>query len=673
MAIRINVTAVRGCPADEVRAVFTDVLGRPAGCDPESGCRPDFGAVPLHEHNGWVWFTTSVWGVSAADLNRGLCRLARPGLQFTTSDGDRWYLTVHGGPLGQAHFQHEFGYHRRPADPAYDDEKAAELAGAVPPEADLGGVPEEFRAAVAHLPYSGAVNRYREWHADQVCAAVAAAGIPHDPAAVRAVLLWEGVTDNEQGGDLGNLPRLLSALGLGGEWDEYVRQAEAPPPDPELQPEEPAPPPEDHIRPVLDLTDPLPLAPVAGGAVPLPLARMNRVRFFPEVCGGTATAGVVLTVTLPAGADRPAPPDAPGQFELTPDGFRVGLPNHLWFRKRDLRQLLGREWAAFLYGLPDGAALDVAFGQAEHPAVNQRYRGAVADGTWHLDATHPPLTREVLADALALAGRQGKQKHRTRDEAEADAVMAAVGRHPDLSEMKVKRKGRVVGCKHDYTGELAKLIFRARFRDVWDVGPAEREEEDRRRQQEEMARQFRRAGAAAARKRAAPHDDDVLLEGAHGRYWRSDFARLDGLEQETRERIDRELAGLGFTPVGDLVAKKQRDIVLRTHVSDDGTSYAVLMGKRTMYLGYEFVTRFADGSTLTTTTNGAVDSHPEAGIYYKTCPGAEVAALFERHRWGIGRFRTHKRTEPVRLDGTLVGVARELDAAFARRATVAEE
>ena len=37
---------------------------------------------------GWTWFTTSVWGVSAGDLNRGLCHLARPALQFTTSDGD---------------------------------------------------------------------------------------------------------------------------------------------------------------------------------------------------------------------------------------------------------------------------------------------------------------------------------------------------------------------------------------------------------------------------------------------------------------------------------------------------------------------------------------------------------------------------------------------------------
>src|SRR5262249_61457979 len=117
MAIRINVTAVRGCPANEVRAVMSEVI-RPACPGPE--CTPVGDALQLHEHNGWTWFTTSVWGVSASDLNRGLCRLARPALQFSTSDGDRWYLTVHGRPLGQVHFLHEVADHGHDPDPAED-------------------------------------------------------------------------------------------------------------------------------------------------------------------------------------------------------------------------------------------------------------------------------------------------------------------------------------------------------------------------------------------------------------------------------------------------------------------------------------------------------------------------------------------------------------------------
>src|SRR5262249_49926507 len=150
------------------------------------------------EHAGWVWFITSVWGVSSADLNRGLCRLARPALQFTTSDGDRWYLTVHGGPQGPQHFLHEFSYHSRVHGPEADEEMQARVDnGTAPPPVDprlafleddppeeaqrpktpfdlaadelagVGGpIPREFRDSVAHLPYSQAINCYREWHAD---------------------------------------------------------------------------------------------------------------------------------------------------------------------------------------------------------------------------------------------------------------------------------------------------------------------------------------------------------------------------------------------------------------------------------------------------------------------------------------------------------------------------
>jgi hypothetical protein len=143
------------------------------------------------------------------------------------------------------------------------------------------------------------------------------------------------------------------------------------------------------------------------------------------------------------------------------------------------------------------------------------------------------------------------------------------------------------------------------------------------------------------------------------------------LEQETRARIDAAMAELGFAHVGDLVAKKQRDVVLRTYAAADGTCYGVLMGKRTMYLGYEFFSRFADGSHLTTTTNGAVESRPELKVYVRAHPGLEPAALHDKHRWGIERFRMRKGTEPVPLDPTLLGVAREYDRALARRQGVA--
>jgi hypothetical protein len=708
MATRINVTAVRDCPQGEIRAVMSEVI-RLACSGPE--CAPVGDQLEIRANGDWSWFTTSVWGVSAGDLNRGLCKLARPALQFTTSDGDRWYLTIHGGPRGQVHFLHEFSYHSYAPDPAEDAERQAQvdhreepptvdprlafLEEDRPPVPDrpkapfdliadslneLGAhIPDEFRASIAELPYSAAANQYRIWHAEQVSNALAEAGISHDAAAVRSVLLWERITEAESGGDLGNLPRLLSVLGLGGEWDEWIRQAEAPPPPPE--PEQQAPvvevspsqPPADLFGPVLAIVEPLGLTPVSGGPINLPLADLTLIRFFVEALSIHDTAGFVLSVRLPADFDRTqlsALEDVGnGSVEVTVDGLRAGGDNHLWFSKRDLKNQLGKKLSRLLYHLPYGSTIDVAFAHAAKPALNQRYRGPVVAGEWQISETLPPLTSEALSGALDLARRAAKDptKYKLRDEAEAHAVAELARRDPNLWDMKIQQMGRTVWCESDICGHLSKVIFRHRYSGHWDVAAHDREAAEQYEKHLDMQRQMRRAGAQAARRRAAPHDEAVLYQGKLGLYWRSDFTGLTDLEQETREKIDASLIGLGFLPVGDVVAKKQRDIVMRTYAAGDGHSYAVLLAKRTMYLGYQFLSRFADGSILITTTNASENSLPELKLYYNAHSGLEVAALHEKHQWAIARFRTHKWTVPIALDATLVGVAKELDRALARK------
>jgi hypothetical protein len=713
MATRINVTAIRHCPPDEVRAVMSEVI-RPACAGTE--CQPVGDLLEIHEHNGWVWFATSVWGVSVGDLNRGLCKLGRPALQLTTSDGDRWYLTVHGGPQGPVQFLHEFGYHCHAPDPAEDaacqerlenreeppsvDPRLAFLEDDPVPGPDrpkapidllaealseMGAqIPEEFRASLAHLPYSAAASRYREWHADQVSSALTAASIPHDPAAVRSVLLWENGAGAD-GGDLGNLPWLLSVLGLGGQWDEYIRQAEAPTvlqPEPEPEPEvapvaqsppQPTPAPRDLFGPVLTLIEPLGVTPVTGGPFALPLDDLTVIRFFVEALSIFDTAGVVLTVILPEDYD-PARIPAPNEeeiesVELMATGFRAAMDNHLWFSQKDLTNQLGEKLAHLLYHLPDGSILDVAFALADKPALTQHYRGLVASGQWRIGETFPPLTREALAGGMELAryALSDPEKHKLRDEADAQAVVEMAREDPNLWDMKVHRNGRMVWCSSDICGHLVKVIFRQRFQAHWDVAAHDQAAAPLIQERREMQRKFRRGNAEAARRRAAPHDDEILFRGKCGHYWRSDFARLDQLEQETREKIDSALAALGFRHVGDLVAKKQRDIVLRAYVSSDGLSYGMLLAKRLMYLGCQLFTRFVDGSILITTANAAEESQPEVKVYYKACPGLELAGLHAKHLWGIERIRTRKHTEPAPLAPTLLGMAQEYDRALARR------
>jgi hypothetical protein len=703
MAIRIHVTAARDCDPEEMRAIFTRRLGA------------DFENVPLHEHNGWVWFTTSVWCVDPVKLNGDLCELARPALQFTTSDGARWYLTVHGGPHGQEHFLHEFYYHQRAADPAEDAERQAELdfnqaeempvdprlafleddppPGGSRPRSpfdmvadalwEIGGRrPDSFLDEVVGLPYSAALNRYREWHAERIAEALRAAGIPFDREALRRVLLWEDVTELERGSDLGNLPRLLSVLGLGGDWDQWVEQAENPPDTltyaeydgHEEEPDRTTAP--DHLDQVLRCVEPLALVPVQGGPVSLPVKRLDRVAFFAEACSTEESPMAALRVELPPGPEREllarcTEDDFDAQVVLRPDGFEAGIIDSEYLARRDLTDFIGKKLTKTVFKLPDGAVLECDLAADGEPATYQRYRGPVRDATWWIEATHPPLTHDALTGALELALRSEKKQHEARDEAEAEAVMRAVARDSFLHDMGVERKGLTIRCEYD-GGDLAKLLFRVRYREHWDMAAAEQRAEQEYRERLENKRQMRRNMVDAARKRAVPRIGPELLRGEQSRYWVSDIRLLTELDPEFREKFDAAMLAHDFRHVGDLVAKKQRDIVMRVFISSDWLAYGVLMAKRTMYLGYEFVSRFLDDSMLTTSINAALESHPEVGIYYKTCASLEPAPLYQKHLWAVERFRTHRDTEPVPLEPTLLGVAQELDAAFARRAAVEE-
>src|SRR5262249_19758772 len=137
----------------------------------------------------------------------------------------------------------------------------------------------------------------------------------------------------------------------------------------------------------------------------------------------------------------------------------------------------------------------------KHPALTQRYRGSVRGSTWHIDATYPALTRPAMAEALVLgdlADTDGA-RYPLRDEAEAEAILTAARHDPNLCLKKFHREGLMIGCEFDPVGHLVNLIFRLRFRGLWDVASVERELAEKIRQQVEMQRAMRRAGAEAAR------------------------------------------------------------------------------------------------------------------------------------------------------------------------------
>lgn len=695
MAIRRHVTALRDCLPSDARTTFVDILGEA------------FNAVLIHENAGWTWFMTSVWGVAGSDLNKGLCRIARPALQFTTSDGCRWFVTIHGGPQGAESYLHDFGLMSRPADPARDEEMAESARQDESPAVDPNlefledqvdkpvgprtpfdrvaedfaengtPLPESLCATLRPLAYSDAVNRLRDWHAEAIIQSMQRAGLPLSADAVRAVLLWENVTDREQDGDLGNLPRLLSVLGLGGEWDDYVSQAEQPLPVEEPTPCDAESPTEvsrsaDCAQDVLASVASLALVPLDGPAVAVSPKKLGQLGFAAEACSTGASPVVAVLLKLPPGFDRskldlPTSPCDEAQVALTDEGLRVGLRNRHLYDKPDLEAALGKSCARLLLKPPDGAVIEASFAVDGEPPTFQRFRGVVRDGSWWIDHSVPALSSEAVASVLVAASREWESEIKCRDVAEAMALEKAARRDANLWNNRLTRDGKSVSVEFD-TGHLAKLFLRTRHPDSWDFGLAAAQAEQEFVESLAQRRKFQRGVAEAARQRAAPHDDEVLWKGKHSWFWRADFQRLEPLDQEPRRAFDATLEGLGFTLVGDLVARKQRDIAVRIFVSADRATYGVIMGKRTMYLGQEFVSRLSDGSGLTTTTSSMASSDPEAGIYFRNFAGLELEPLYRKHLEGLDRFRSRKGLAPAPLDDTLAGVAREIDLAFERQA-----
>ncbi len=241
MAFRIHVTTIRDSTTEAVRNTFVELLGE------------NFANVRLTEHAGWVSFRTSVWGVSSSDLISGLRQLNKPALQFTTEDGSRWYVTIIRPDAAPESLLHEFGYHGgTELDEAYFAADDEEDEDDIDPETafledepttpmqprssfdrfaeyfvDMGvPLPADLLEQAKSLSFPVAIATFQRWHQDRLIEFLKFANVTFDEPTVRQALAWEGLTEAERDSDLGNLPRLLAAIGLGGEFEAYVTEAE---------------------------------------------------------------------------------------------------------------------------------------------------------------------------------------------------------------------------------------------------------------------------------------------------------------------------------------------------------------------------------------------------------------------------------------------------------------
>ncbi len=689
MAYRIHVTAIRNSAVELVRKTYLEILG---------DC---FGDVKLIEHAGWISFRTSVWQVSSRDLIEGLQQLNQPGLRFTTEDGSRWYVTMCSPGNEPETMIHEFGNHDEMdldeldyADEEEDDYVDPELAfleeePQSPPHrktpfhrfadqyAELGAaLPQSLIDEVGTLSLPAAINRFRTWHQDRFVEFLTSAGVQFNADAVRGTLSWQGLTEVERDSDLGNLPRLLSQIGLGREWDNYISEAENPPAesedeyndDEDFVPSNP----KRFIEEAERIIGTLDATPVENGPVKLALDKISYVTLFPEACQVENEIKALLIVQLPEAFE-------PSQFnqltsgsrmnqagcEWIPGGFKIGFENQLLVNWPHFRKQLGLEFSQFIERLPNGSEFALAFGAEREPATRQIYCGEVIDRVWQITATHPPVPAVVLSDALSVAADAPKNSHTLRDAPEADAVMEAVKKDSFLHGMDVKRADNSISCEYDVEF-LAKIILRLRFREYWDVGPHEKHADKEYRQRIKLEWEFRRKAAKQARIQSAPRIGDPIYRGTSSVYWNSDLGHFKDLDPEIGEKFQRGMKSLHFNLLGDLTPKRFRGFVLRCYVSPDGFSYANLTASIYGYLCWEFISDFSDGSRLTTTTQGMAFSRPAAKLYFKDFPGLGVEELYEKHLHLFERFQEGKKASPIPLEPTLVGLAKLFDDSIAR-------
>lgn len=228
MAVRIHVTASM---ADQktIRTTFRELLGE------------GFDSINIEATPPWNFFTTSVWGVDGTKLIEGLQRTGQIGLQATTSDASRWVLTLVRPDQPPLSFLHEFYLFRSPCDPDQiveppeRDEIDPRLAFLEPdPEpgsqrawsqfdsiaddyASMGAsIDESFRDRVQGMTYGAALNAFQEYETARLADCLAEAGLEFNRQELLDALLWKSTTEREYDADIGNLPRVLLALGLRG-------------------------------------------------------------------------------------------------------------------------------------------------------------------------------------------------------------------------------------------------------------------------------------------------------------------------------------------------------------------------------------------------------------------------------------------------------------------------
>ena len=657
MAIRVHVAAALSLEKEEFeREVSSPLELRVETCGP------------------WIFASTSVWDVAGEDLDRGLSRLSCPTLRATTVDGALWELRLRAPGSEPAALTHQFNLlHPEMADELKGYEQLQELA-------EDGWINPEQVADLAGLSPAEAMQTVARQSNDAIIHAVTELGLPGDALLLRGVLDGTSVTPQELEWDVGNLPRFLAALGLEGPFDDWREQIEDQRQHEEQRQRAAA------ERPAEDLLGPLELAlegmePEALEGSPV-VARLEHLVLVPWACNKDLTAGVRVTMC----DGNPTPEVDRGENDeleivRTGDSLRIG---YFGRGSRDDALKFCAAVQPLLESLPDGTRVELLCAEpADDPdedllqeqladlppelrdqlmdgmdlddevntAGNQIYAGRITGGQWQVTAACPAVPSRHLRQACELFAAACRGEALEISEEEGADLQDAAGTDLFLEGCHLEfGEGTVMA--EDCPRHLAALIFRHRFREVWDVEQAE----------------------AAELKLWQELDDDVfgcdfdddpglgevLLEGSWSTFHHGTMEGWQGLTPEDVAAMDAEMKGLDLEPLGDLVALAAGSIVLRGYGAAGATLYGTWMVGAFDTRVVELFSTFQEAGSLTTTSNPVAICDEAAAVFKQSFPGQEPQQLFQHHQQRLEELMGQGHVV-VEAEPDLAALARSID------------
>jgi hypothetical protein len=158
--------------------------------------------------------------------------------------------------------------------------------------------------------------------------------------------------------------------------------------------------------------------------------------------------------------------------------------------------------------------------------------------------------------------------------------------------------------------------------------------------------------------------EQVLLTRARGIYCEVDISPFLSSAPVNVAEVDQELSGIGFIYLGDIFCSIFSGAFLRGFVDSQAQTYAILMtqlqGGRLRLGGLDFYTKFADGSSLTTTNAPDVKDIVEGKIYRTSSRSQEIEKIYQQHQ---ERSEALQREcgPPIVVEHSLVALAASID------------